>query len=186
MLIAVTLIILALIGSRFLSSAPPVTAGGSPVPTVAPVYTLPVSTTGFITSDTSKARGIRNNNPFNIRISGSSWRGKREKALNTDGAFEQFDTMENGLRAGLKLLQNYYHKKGLKSVLDILNTFAPPTENHTNTYAAFVSKFTGFPLSTAIDLTKKENLVLLSAAILRYETGVTFSLEQINQAYAAI
>ncbi|MCA9329527.1 hypothetical protein KDA11_02695, partial [Candidatus Saccharibacteria bacterium] len=33
-------------------------------------------------------RGIRNNNPGNIRISNNQWRGKIPVSQNTDGSFE--------------------------------------------------------------------------------------------------
>lgn len=42
-------------------------------------------------------RGIRNNNPLNIKI-GNDWKGE---VPNTDGTFEQFESMEYGLRAEL-------------------------------------------------------------------------------------
>ena len=38
---------------------------------------------------TSQARGIRNNNPLNIRV-GNDWQGERKP--NTDGAFEHKGT----------------------------------------------------------------------------------------------
>jgi len=52
-------------------------------------------------------RGLRNNNPGNIRISDTPWQGKIPKAMNTDKnkAFEQFESLEYGLRA---LMKNAY------------------------------------------------------------------------------
>ena len=49
-------------------------------------------------------RGIRNNNPLNIRI-GNQWLG--ERANPNDPAFEQFVAMEYGIRAGFVLLRRY-------------------------------------------------------------------------------
>ena len=46
--------------------------------------------------DQSK-RGYRNNNPLNLRISNNAWKGKIPASQNTDGAFEQFQTMAKGL-----------------------------------------------------------------------------------------
>ena len=46
---------------------------------------------------TTIPRGIRNNNPLNIRI-GNQWLG--ERANPNDPAFEQFVAMEYGIRAG--------------------------------------------------------------------------------------
>ena len=42
-------------------------------------------------------RGIRNNNPLNIRHSSDRWEGAREEQ--TDSAFVQFQTMAYGYRA---------------------------------------------------------------------------------------
>ena len=49
-------------------------------------------------------RGIRNNNPLNIR-KGNNWKG--EVSSSTDGEFEQFVSMQMGIRAGFKILKNY-------------------------------------------------------------------------------
>ena len=52
-------------------------------------------------------RGLRNNNPGNIRMSDTTWQGKISKEFNTDTnkAFEQFESLEYGLRA---LMKNAY------------------------------------------------------------------------------
>ena len=49
-------------------------------------------------------RGIRNNNPLNIR-KGNTWKG--EKSVLTDNAFEEFEYMTYGLRAGFIILMKY-------------------------------------------------------------------------------
>ena len=43
------------------------------------------------------SRGIRNNNPLNVRRSKDKWQGM--KALQTDASFVQFETMAYGWRA---------------------------------------------------------------------------------------
>lgn len=54
-------------------------------------------------------RGVRNNNPFNIKMSNkNNWLGKVKHSSNTDGTFEQFISMKYGLRAGVRLLKNYF------------------------------------------------------------------------------
>ena len=49
-------------------------------------------------------RGIRNNNPLNIR-KGNNWKGERPNQ--TDKEFEEFESMQMGLRAAFILLRNY-------------------------------------------------------------------------------
>mgnify|MGYP003533551919 FL=1 len=44
-----------------------------------------------------QSRGIRNNNPLNIRLSADKWQGMREEQ--TDKAFVQFKSMAYGYRA---------------------------------------------------------------------------------------
>lgn len=82
-----------------------------------------------------KTRGIRNNNPFNIRKSSSRWLGKIK---GSDNEFETFDSLDHGYRAGLLLLANYYKKYKLHSVGAILRRFAPPTENNLDNYIRYV------------------------------------------------
>ena len=81
-----------------------------------------------------KPRGIRNNNPLNIRRSRARWQGM---SLNpTDREFCQFMQMKWGWRAAFKLLcETYYVKWGLKTLEAIINKWAPPSDgNNTQSY----------------------------------------------------
>ena len=63
-------------------------------------------------------RGIRNNNPLNIRRSKDQWQGLR--AVQTDPSFCQFETLEYGWRAAFKLLtRTYYHTYRLFTIRSI-------------------------------------------------------------------
>lgn len=83
----------------------------------------------------SNRRGIRNNNPFNIRISTHPWIGKVKKG--TDPDFEQFENMYFGIRAGLKLLINYV-ARGFDTPQKIIARFAPCSENNVDNYVSFI------------------------------------------------
>lgn len=90
-------------------------------------------------------RGIRNNNPLNIR-KGEAWRGLRKEQ--TDAAFCQFESMIYGLRAAHKLLRNYItgfdgRRKPCDTLDSIIRRWAPPSENATQKYIDYVSKETG-------------------------------------------
>ena len=61
------------------------------------------------------ARGIRNNNPGNIRHGGSKWQGMSE--TQTDDEYIQFDDPVYGIRALAKLLKNYHLHKELLHLL---------------------------------------------------------------------
>ena len=87
-------------------------------------------------------RGIRNNNPLNIRRSKDQWKGMAE--VQTDGAFVQFKTLEYGWRAAFYLLtRTYYHKYRLYTIRAIISKWAPPCENNSKAYVENVSRLTG-------------------------------------------
>jgi hypothetical protein len=90
-------------------------------------------------------RGIRNNNPLNIRRTAKDqWKGLR--AQQTDASFCQFERLEYGWRAAFYLLtRTYYYKYRLFTIRAIINKWAPPQENLTSTYIANVSRLTGIP-----------------------------------------
>lgn len=87
-------------------------------------------------------RGIRNNNPLNIRRSATRWQGAREKQ--TDKSFVQFVSMAYGYRAAWKILQSYYERFSMEgkpfTVRNIISRWAPPNENDTEAYIMNVLK----------------------------------------------
>lgn len=113
-------------------------------------------------------RGIRNNNPGNIRHSGSRWQGM--SAVQTDSAFVQFDTPEAGIRALSKLLDNYARIYGLNTVRGLIARYAPASENNTAAYAGAVASALGVSPDEAIDVqARKTDLI---AAIIKHENGL--------------
>lgn len=86
-----------------------------------------------------QTRGIRNNNPFNIRYSAANnWEGQ----TGSDGAFCVFSSMPYGIRAGGVLLRKYL-KNGANTIEKIISKFAPSSENNTKKYIADVAKMSG-------------------------------------------
>lgn len=88
---------------------------------------------------TRLTRGVRNNNPFNIRRSGTRWQGKLYSGK--DKSFEVFTSMEYGIRAGIITLRTYVRVHKLTSVKAIISRFAPASENDTTGYISFCEKF---------------------------------------------
>ena len=113
-------------------------------------------------------RGIRNENPGNIRHGPSEWRGLR--AAQTDPSFCQFDAPIWGLRAIMMLLLKY-QKSGFTTISEIINRWAPPVENKTNSYVASVSAHSGFPPHQRLDMNNLEPLVKITKAIVLHENG---------------
>ena len=93
----------------------------------------------------SEPRGIRNNNPLNIRLSSDKWQGQvLPQRGSGEGAFCQFVSMEYGWRAAFVILcKTYYGKRGLKTIRDIVSRWAPNNENNTAAYIRHVSDYTG-------------------------------------------
>ena len=89
-------------------------------------------------------RGLRNNNPLNIRHSASRWQGARAKQ--TDKSFVQFTSLTMGYRAAWRILEsyyNYYEKKQTPfTPRNIILRWAPPTENDTEAYLKAICHLT--------------------------------------------
>lgn len=98
-------------------------------------------------------RGLRNNNPGNLRISNIKWQGKIPNNQNTDRAFEQFQNIVFGIRAMLTDVANDITVKKLNTLRKLINSYAPPSENDTINYINFVSKATGLNQDAEIKLT---------------------------------
>lgn len=82
-------------------------------------------------------RGIRNNNAGNIRYNAANqWNGQVGKDA---AGFAIFLTPFDGLRAMAKLLNNYMTKYNLHTISQIINRYAPPNENNTSNYSAFLA-----------------------------------------------
>ena len=80
-------------------------------------------------------RGIRSNNPGNIRPSSPPWNG----TIGENGGFVVFDTMANGIRALAKQLLVYQDRYGIKTVRGVIERWAPPQDhNDTHAYVAMV------------------------------------------------
>lgn len=63
-------------------------------------------------------RGLRNNNPGNIRKNSDLFQG--EVTPGKDRDFKQFKTMAYGYRAMFKILSNYYRKYHLTTIRQIV------------------------------------------------------------------
>ena len=117
-------------------------------------------------------RGIRNNNPGNIRVSKDQWEGM----TGDDGAFVTFDSPESGVRAlGKNLLS--YGRQGYDSIEKIINRWAPPNENDTKAYIDSVVAATGIPATQSLDLSNPDTLSSLAQAISFHETGSRYDPE---------
>tara|TARA_Y100000361_G_C11090952_1_gene306395 strand:+ start:157 stop:861 length:705 start_codon:yes stop_codon:yes gene_type:complete len=121
-------------------------------------------------------RGIRNNNPGNIKH-GDTWKGE---VKSTDKTFEQFKDAEHGIRAIGVLLRTYNTKYNLDTIDGIISRWAPKSENQTQNYINFVSKQLGVRPTTKLNLFNRGQIYNRTAlkalvnAIIRMETGYRY------------
>lgn len=125
-------------------------------------------------------RGIRNNNPLNIRI-GNVWLG--EVANPTDPDFEQFVSMVYGMRAAFVLLRRYIRHYHRTTIASIVSAWAPRVENNTIAYIDYVASQVGIAPDTSVNYEDRDTMVKLLAAMARYESGATPSPDDIIKAY---
>lgn len=116
-------------------------------------------------------RGIRNNNPGNIRH-GSNWQGLNPNSRNIDPAFCVFTSSVYGIRALAKVLIKYKKIHGLNTVRQIISRYAPPNENQTTAYIQSVAKQLGIVPDTVIDIEERGILTVFIKAIIRMENGI--------------
>lgn len=125
-------------------------------------------------------RGIRNNNPLNIRV-GNVWLGEVKNP--TDPHFEQFNSVEYGLRAGFVLLRRYIRHYKRQTIEDIISSWAPSNENNTKAYIDTVVKVSGIPSNRILHYSDKETMCKLVDAMCFVENGKHVSMEKISKGY---
>lgn len=130
-------------------------------------------------------RGIRNNNPLNIRI-GNDWKGERPNAK--DKSFEEFTSMEYGIRAGFIILRKYitgYNglTQKFNTIEKMISRWAPSVENNTAAYISQVSKMTGIPATLKISFAQRSFMVAIVDAMIYVECGQHVDKQLIESAY---
>lgn len=131
-------------------------------------------------------RGIRNNNPGNIRH-GANWHGLNPDGRKIDPAFCVFTDSIYGIRALAKVLVNYKKIHGLNTVRQIISRYAPPNENQTTAYIQSVVKQLGVYPDTVIDIEERGVLTVFIKAVIRMENGIQpYSDETIQQGINSI
>ena len=114
-------------------------------------------------------------NVLNIRYNESNkWRGQT-------GSYKGFCVFENtdySIRAGVKILRSY-RMRNIKTIRQIIETFAPATENDTEKYIISVCKWTGYSASQEVSSPVIASMVL--ASMIRMETGIQLSASHVYE-----
>ena len=114
-------------------------------------------------------RGLRNNNPLNIRRNRDHFLG--EVTPGTDGLFKQFESMAYGYRAACVILATYL-MRGINTVEKIVRTWAPPTENNTESYIRHVTERSGVGRTKVLTADNGGDYRKIVAAMSHCENGV--------------
>lgn len=128
-------------------------------------------------------RAIKRNNPLNIRYNDSNrWLGQ----VANDRGFVVFDTANHGWRAAFKLL-NTYIRKGYNTPEKIVRRWAPPSENDTMNYVAYVLKnirqTLGVGAAYHIMQPGNEAYFLMVQAMAMMEQAIAISTEDLKSIY---
>ena len=114
-------------------------------------------------------RGVRNNNPGNIKKGSRTWDGA---IRGVDDTFVTFDNPTYGFKAMGDLLQVYQRKHGLNTVQGIINRWSPASDhNSPGIYAAKVAKQMGITPNTPLNLNDPNTLASLMTYMSQYENG---------------
>lgn len=116
------------------------------------------------------SRGIRNNNPGNIRW-GCIWKGLKVGGKEEDKDFCVFIRPEYGIRAIAKILLNYKKLHNINTISGIIHRWAPPSENNTVAYINHVAKELCVEADETIDVSNKNVMLKLVKAIIKHENG---------------
>ena len=114
-------------------------------------------------------RGLRNNNPGNIRHNSDVFQGEINPSR--DKEFKQFKNMAYGYRAMYKILSNYYNKYQLNTIRKMISRWAPENENNTTAYISLVSSYSGIGPDDLISF-DREQMIRIVAGMSRVENGI--------------
>lgn len=132
----------------------------------------------------NQPRGLRNNNPGNIRT--NSDRFAFEVRPSTDPAFKQFYTRAYGYRAMFVILRNYNRLYKLATLRQMITRWAPPAENDTAAYIAAVSASSGIPAEQPLDTADPRQMIPIVAAMSAVENGCPAILSEVRKGWEAL
>ncbi len=125
-------------------------------------------------------RGLRNNNPLNIRHNTDKFQGETQ---GNDKAFKTFITMPHGYRAGFVILHTYL-TKGANTIEKIITRFAPPSENNTEKYIAGVERLSNISRNKILTAKDGADYIQIISAMSFIENGKNADIAEIKAGFA--
>jgi len=112
-------------------------------------------------------RGLKNNNPLNIRHNGDLFQGEIHPS--SDKAFKQFKTAAYGYRAAFVTLATYLIRDRRDTIEKIIRAWAPESENNTEKYIDAVEHLSGIKRNKVLTASSGEDYVKIVIAMSRVE-----------------
>lgn len=133
-------------------------------------------------------RGIRNNNPLNIK-KGNNWKGERLAQI--DPVFEEFTSIEYGIRAAMRLMINQISgfngtRPKMNTLKKLISVWAPPSENSTTKYIDFVCQHLHCSPNAFIDPNDRTMICNIARAMAFVECGVWIEPQKFISAWYLI
>ena len=117
-----------------------------------------------------QTRGIRNNNPLNIRHSTNKWQGMAPSQ--SDRAFVQFTA------------RKYIGLHHANTMGKIIARWAPSSDgNNTQAYIRFVSKTSGIKPDTPLRFADQKSMVAIVRSMAQMESAIIEDEALLNEAY---
>lgn len=130
-------------------------------------------------------RGIRNNNPLNLRRTKTLWIGLCTEQR--DPEFCQFTCMVYGILAAIKNARSIIAKHHPCTLAKLIETWAPSSDgNNTKAYIDRVCKLTGLQPNTVLYRNGKEQLITVLKAMTIVENGQGLPANSFDNAYSML
>ena len=126
-----------------------------------------------------KPRGLRNNNPLNIRHSADNFQGEIK---GNDKSFKSFSSLPYGYRAGFVILGSYL-SRGLNTIEKIISKWAPSVENDTESYIKNVEKWSGVTRYKVLTSADGADYILIVAAMCFVENGQNADISAVRAGF---
>ena len=126
------------------------------------------------------------NNPANIRVSSQLWQGQVLPSLCKQSHFFEFDSLDMGVRALIKILHTYYFKHNCKTISSIISRYAPASDhNNTIQYISYVCYRMSMKSTDNFSF-NIHNLEILVKSICWYETNTRVSFNMFRAVYLSL
>lgn len=130
-------------------------------------------------AETTLPRGVRNNNPLNIRLSSQVFRGEVTNIYEKE--FKCFRSMVWGFRAAFCIIRTYITLKGCKTPRQIIHRWCP--DDSAARYVDFVCSRCNVDPDGALSFVSRLVMVALVSAMAKFETGVEFPQSLVDKGY---